>query len=350
MAERVIVITTSFPRWPGDAAGHFVRSDARRRAEAGHEVHVICPDARASRQDDGLTVHGVGGEALFGWPGAWARMKESPARLLHAPGFVLRARMLVRELRAAKRSQLVAHWALPSAWPVAAGCSEPLEVVSHGADVRLLLGLPRRARTAIVRRLLSKNTTWVFVSVALREELMGGLDASLGAMLQARSRVEQAPIDVPPRDALLAPALPQGLESERYAIWVGRDVPSKRLDLAVEAAELAHVPLVLVGASRAFGSSQVRSLGHLPRHDTLSLIAHAGVLLSTSAAEGAPTAVREARALGVPVVACEAGDLERWAELDPGISLVAPEATAIASTLTRQLASRAERGGHATTR
>jgi teichuronic acid biosynthesis glycosyltransferase TuaC len=42
-------------------------------------------------------------------------------------------------------------------------------------------------------------------------------------------------------------------------------------------------------------------------------------LLSTSAHEGAPSVVREARALGVPVVAVAAGDLAEWAKADPGI-------------------------------
>lgn len=335
MLERVIVVSTSFPRVPGDAAGHFVRSDALRRAEAGHEVHVVCPDARTRRRDAELVVHGVGGEDLFAWPGAWTRARERPARLGYAPGFVLRARRLVRELGAAQPSRLVAHWALPSAWPIAVDHAGPLEIVSHGADIRLLLRLPFTLRSALVKRLLGCDLTWVFVSSALREQLSAGLDGPLAARLEELSHVEAAPIDVPPRHTLPALAQRYGLEPAGYAVWVGRDIPSKRLDLALEAAELARVPLAIVGATRRSSSARVHSLGTIPRLDALSMIAHARLLLSTSALEGAPTAVREARALGVPVVACEAGDLRRWAEADPGITLVAPEAAAIAGACVR---------------
>jgi len=43
---------------------------------------------------------------------------------------------------------------------------------------------------------------------------------------------------------------------------------------------------------------------------------------SASALEGAPSVVREARALGVPVVAVAAGDLAEWAKDDAGVLLV----------------------------
>jgi teichuronic acid biosynthesis glycosyltransferase TuaC len=48
----------------------------------------------------------------------------------------------------------------------------------------------------------------------------------------------------------------------------------------------------------------------------------ADLLLSASRHEGAPTVVREARALGTPVVATDAGDLRAWAAADAGIWLV----------------------------
>ncbi len=66
----------------------------------------------------------------------------------------------------------------------------------------------------------------------------------------------------------------------------------------------------------------VRFIGRVPRSEALCFIAAADVLVSASAAEGAPTVVREARTLGVPVVAVAAGDLALWARSDPGIVVV----------------------------
>lgn len=63
-------------------------------------------------------------------------------------------------------------------------------------------------------------------------------------------------------------------------------------------------------------------LGQLPRNETLKWIGAADALVSASRHEGAPTVVREARALGVPVVAAAAGDLLEWAKSDPGLHVV----------------------------
>jgi glycosyltransferase involved in cell wall biosynthesis len=50
-------------------------------------------------------------------------------------------------------------------------------------------------------------------------------------------------------------------------------------------------------------------------------MAAADLLISASRTEGAPLAIREARALGVPVVSCPAGDLASWARHDGGLWL-----------------------------
>ena len=56
-------------------------------------------------------------------------------------------------------------------------------------------------------------------------------------------------------------------------------------------------------------------------------------LLHTSSAEGAPTVIREARALGVPVVACAAGDVASWAESDDGIFVSPADVESLAGAL-----------------
>jgi glycosyltransferase involved in cell wall biosynthesis len=73
----------------------------------------------------------------------------------------------------------------------------------------------------------------------------------------------------------------------------------------------------------------VRFVGHLRRDRALTWIAAADLLLSASRQEGSPTVVREARALGVPVVATRAGDLEAWSRNDSGIVVVGSSRSAI---------------------
>jgi teichuronic acid biosynthesis glycosyltransferase TuaC len=70
--------------------------------------------------------------------------------------------------------------------------------------------------------------------------------------------------------------------------------------------------------------STVRFVGQVERPLALAWLAAADALVSASLHEGAPTVVREARALGTKVVCLPAGDLRKWAEADPGIYVVGP--------------------------
>ena len=62
----------------------------------------------------------------------------------------------------------------------------------------------------------------------------------------------------------------------------------------------------------------------MTRPQALAWIAGADKLVHLSEAEGAPTVIREARALGVPVLATPVGDVPLWAASDAGIELFSP--------------------------
>jgi glycosyltransferase involved in cell wall biosynthesis len=347
-ASRVAVLTTSFPRTADDPSGHFVRSAALALAARGHEVHVIAPGgspfAHPERQGP-LVVHRAGGETLFAWPGAVARAREAPWRLPAAGVFAVGALRRLAALGAVDR--VIAHWIVPCAFPLAlAGTDAPLEVVAHGADVRLLLAAPRALRQGVLRALLRRDAGLTFAAAALRDALVRSIDPPLAAALAARAHVAPPAIEVPDvtaQAAALRAAL--GLRAgERLAVAAGRLIPSKRVALAIEAARAAGVRLVVVGDGPeqaalarqvAAPGSPVTFTGALPRRGALAWIAAADVLLHPSAEEAAPTVIREARALGVRVVACDAGDVAAWAAEDEGIRVVEGTAAALARALAR---------------
>lgn len=308
-----LIVSLSYPADEADPSGHFVRHQALELARAGDEVRVVAP--RVPHGDRAYTSTMVGGDALFAWPGAIARARARPWRLATlAP---LAARM--RSACAGRFDRAYVHWLVPTAWPLAPRIDAAhAEAIAHGADVRLLLALPRAAREAIVVQLLHRVDSVRFVATALREHLASAIGPKLASQLEARSTV--APMDVDTSD-VAAPIDPP----PHYVVWVGRDIPTKRLDVAIDACARANRQLVVVGASRK-PSDGVRFVGKVPRREALGWIASADVLLSTSIAEAAPTAVREARALGVRVLACPAGDLARWAQSDPHIELAPTEA------------------------
>jgi teichuronic acid biosynthesis glycosyltransferase TuaC len=117
--------------------------------------------------------------------------------------------------------------------------------------------------------------------------------------------------------------------------WVvcSRLIASKRVDRAIREAARRNVELTIVGdgplraeleALAASLAPRARFLGHLSRDEALAVIAAAHKLVHLSETEGAPTVIREARALGVTVLATPVGDVARWAAEDPGIEIFRP--------------------------
>lgn len=323
MSERIAVISTSYPSQRGDAAGHFVHSEVKRLLAAGHEVHVFAPGS-AGPASDGATLHWLADRGAFGWPGALTRLKERPARWLGVGEFCLRARAALR--RHAPFTRLQAHFLAPCAWPLAL-CAEPsteLELIGHGSDVRLFCRLPSPLRTRIARAWLARGARLRVTSA----ELAGALRLA-NPELSGALRVEASPIDVegvPTREgARHALGIP---EAKPLALIASRLVPEKRVGVALQAlALLDELSVVVVGDGPELASLQARFpsvhfTGYLPRAQALCWIAAADVLVSASAHEGAPSVVREARALAVPVVAVTAGDLAEWAKTDRGLLLL----------------------------
>lgn len=344
---RIVIVTTSFPRSDEDPSGHFVRSSARALARAGHEVHVIAPGGSplaAPRERDGLLVHRAGGGALFAWPGALARAREAPWRLLSAGPFALGVMACLRRVGPVDRA--VAHWIVPSAFPLLLAERAPLEVVAHGADVRLLRSAPRAFREHVLATLLARGARFTFAAAALLASLEGTVSTEIGVALERVARIEPPAIDVPDV-APVARALRDGLglgEGEILVVVVARLLASKRVELAVEAASVlgpgARLVIVGDGPERAALEKRAASLGArvrftgaLPRREALAWVAAADVLLHPSGVEAAPTVVREARALGTRVVACDAGDVRAWAQDDAGIQMVEPVGAAMAAAV-----------------
>src|SRR5262249_11485896 len=153
------------------------RSSALALARSGARVHVIAAGGSALDppvDQGGLIVHRAGGGALFAWPGAAARARQAPWRLLSAIPFAAGVRKRLHELGPVDRA--MAHWIIPCAWPLMLAVPEvPLEVRAHGADVRLLIRSPSAFRNAVVHALVVRGARFVFAARALRDALLRSL-------------------------------------------------------------------------------------------------------------------------------------------------------------------------------
>lgn len=320
--KRLAVVTTSYPSIDDDLAGHFVRAEVRLQISQGHSVTVFAPSARrdvVNSTEEMVEVRHLG---AFGSPGVMARLRGRPDRWLGSALYMALAR---QQLFARNDfSEVSAHFILPSYWPISAGHPKLSRVVIHGSDLGLLERLPSPIRARVIACLRQDNPVIQCVSQSLADRL----DALSQRQLRANIVVKPAPIELPglPSRGVLRRNL--GIDDRSLILVVARLIPSKRVDVALRAA--LHVPraqIVVCGGgplyrnlTRTFPS--VRFLGPLPRTLTLRWIAAADVVLSASRTEGAPTAIREARALGVPVITTAAGDLLAWAATDPGLHVV----------------------------
>ena len=360
----VVILTTSYPRFDGDPGGHFVAAQANALTRAGAEVQVIASGcAPHVEQRGGIEVHWVGGTTAFGMPGVAARFVAAPlAASLDVMGTSRVFARKVRELtesRTRPPDRVLAHWLVPTVWPALLRLRYEgrVDAFAHGGDVRLLVGMPEALRHAVVSRIVRRATSLHFASHSLAELLLGSVrDPAIAKALQGIARVDPPTLEIP--QELHSRSLRRETRARWHAEWplpanafvavaVGRLVDSKRVDLAIDALQTNPTThLVVIGdgparhalEARAEKHGQrVRFAGMLHRREALTAMAAADVLVHPSALEAAPSVVREARALGIPVVACGAGDIPRWATEDAAIRCVEHDAVAIAAAI-RELA------------
>jgi glycosyltransferase involved in cell wall biosynthesis len=305
---RLCVVTTSYPSHDGDPSGHFVQAEVEELERAGHDVTVVTPPAGGA----------------FGWPGAAFRLRERPWRSFEVAAWLARASA---EVRAARPDGIIAHWSIPAAWPIATAsglAGVPLEVVSHGGDIRLIRTLPDALRRRTVAYLARRATVWRFVSDTLLQDLLGFLDHAEASAVRAIASVAASPltmIDV--ADEVRAHRARLG--DRKLYVCAGRLVASKRVDKVIDyvasrsvarsaaaaAGREVHEPILVVlgdGPERAHLERvasnwrlDARFLGITPRREALSWIGAADELVQASCAEGLSTVVREAHELGVKV-------------------------------------------------
>ena len=294
---RIAVITTSYPESEDDPSGHFVRAEVRELERAGNSVRVVAPRAGGA----------------FGWPGVAARVRERPHRALEAARWIASAGA---ELRATGDfDRIVAHWSVPCAFPIvthSGGDDAPLEIVSHGGDVRALVRIVKPLRAILVRKLARRAEVWRFVSESLRDDLLRALAGTERAMVLQIATVRASPIEVDCAAREAGRAKREELRAPFVAVAVARLVASKRIDAVIEhvARSERRELLVIVGdgpeRARLEALAKARGVdarftGKLGRRDALAWIAAADVVLHASREEGLSTVVREASALGVAV-------------------------------------------------
>jgi len=264
---RIAVLTTSYPRYPGDAAGRFVADAVEHVRRRGVDVEVVGPE---QFRGYGLTFgHGVLGN-----------LRRRPWLALFVPA------LLSGYVRAARRVEadlLHAHW-LPSGW-VAARSGRPYVVQVWGTDVELARRAPRLARGVLrgARLVIAASTA---LADSARE---------LGAR-----QVEVIPSGVELPGEVGAEASPPEV------LYAGRLSPEKGVEELLAAARGMRLVVAGDGPLRARVPG---ALGFVPHDELQQLYARAAIVACPSRREGFGVACLEAMAHGRPVVASSVGGL-----------------------------------------
>jgi glycosyltransferase involved in cell wall biosynthesis len=278
---RVAVLTTSYPRFPGDPAGHFVADTVEHLRARGLDVEVVGPQQFPTY---GLAYgHGVVGN-----------LRRRPWLAFFVPALLA---SFVRAARRVDADLLHAHW-LPSGW-VAARSGKPYVVQVWGTDVELARRAPR-----LVRGTLRGARLVIAASTAL---------AQSASLLGARNvRVIPSGVDLPTEVG--AEATPPEV------LYAGRLSEEKGVLELVAATRGMNLVVAGDGPLRARVPS---ARGFVPNDELQALYARAAVVACPSRREGFGVACLEAMAHARPVVATSVGGL-RDLVVDGHTGLVVP--------------------------
>lgn len=232
--NRLLVLTSTFPRWKNDHEPPFVYELARRLV-ADWEVHVLAPHTAGAAPFEvlgGVNVHRfryapVNMEKLAYEGGMLGRLRQSRLRYFLLPVFLLFQFLAARRIvRSYSIDVIHAHWIIPQGFIASlVGLTVkkkiPVMCTSHGADLFSLQGVVMRS----VKRMVIKRCTGVtVVSNAMEKEL---------ARIDAKPRLlETIPMGIDLKTRFVPK--PDGRRPNTI-VFVGRLVEKKGLKYLLEA-------------------------------------------------------------------------------------------------------------------
>jgi glycosyltransferase involved in cell wall biosynthesis len=317
---RILVTTSVFPRWPGDATPPFVFNLCRDLVEAGCGITVLAPhslDCPLEEDWNGMRIVRFPYfwprrfQSLFYEGGMIVRLRENPLRILQLPFLCVAQLIAMKRLLAEGYDLVHAHSLLPQGWiaGIAKSRQIPLVISSHGADVFLLKNKWR----VFLRQAVVTSTALIANSNATADRLR-----QLGATPGQLHLIPATPNYADPVHATHEPPVKPTL------LFAGRVIPEKGVDALVEA--MPAICRAFPGCTlRIAGSGSIEAdlkervqelklesviafLGWLSPDQLRHEMQHATMLVAPSRMiEGQNLVVTEALSVGCPVATTPRG-------------------------------------------
>jgi glycosyltransferase involved in cell wall biosynthesis len=334
----VVMVTSSYPRFPGDSVGTFMEPIAKSVAARGHEVHLVAPWhplVTRPAHEDGVSFHfykyaPARSLNVFGYAAALrADVSVRGAAYIAAPLALAAGWRAARAVSRRHRATVMhGHWVVPGGLVAAAARpSLPLVISLHGSDVYVAEKL--RAAGQVAKLVFRRAGAVTACSADLARRAI-----ALGA---SPERVEVVPYGVDPDRFRPDPLMRArrraslGISARTPLLFTaGRLVRKKGFEYLIDA--LARVPVdrgllaVIAGAgdlddelrgrAAAAGlNDRLRFLGNLGQDDVAAWLATADMVAVPSVrddsgnVDGLPNIVLEALASGTPLITTAAGGI-----------------------------------------
>ena len=336
MRHVVVMVTSSYPRFPGDSVGTFMEPIATTVAARGHEVHVVAPWhplVERKAEERGVYFHfykyaPVRSLNIFGYAGAMrADVTLRGASFVAAPLALAQgwrtARGVARKYRA---TMMHGHWVVPGGITAALAASDlPLVISLHGSDIFVAekLAPARLAARAAFRRAgvvtacsddLARRAVALGADSARMQVVPYGVDSSRFKP-DGRGRTARSAIGARDDELLIFAA--------------GRLVRKKGFEYLIDAMPglPSHLRTVLVIAgsgdleaelrrrAERTSSDRVKFLGNVTQDEIATYLAAADLVVVPSVrdeagnVDGLPNIVLEALASGTPLITTTAGGI-----------------------------------------
>ena len=371
--QRVVMVATSYPRFPGDTVGTFMEPIARGLASRGHEVHLVLPwHPRWQRgtRDGELQFHlfryaPLESLNVFGYAASLEADERLRAAAVAATPLAVAAAWRATSTLARRIDATIVHghWVVPGGVIAAATSgNRPLVISLHGSDVFVA------ERHAAVGR----AARWAFGRAGFVTACSDDLRTRALALGASADRSATVPYGVDSTRFQPDPAARIRLrerwgvgDAAEVVLGVGRFVRKKGFEYLIDAvATLAtHRPdlrLVLAGGGDLRAEFEARIAdrglddrvllpGVLHQDEVAASLAAADVVVVPSVrdpsgnVDGLPNVVMEALASGTPLIATSAGGIGSVVK-DGQTGLLVPEAdpAALSAAIARLLDGRIE--------